>query len=105
MLITILRVNYLTIVSRVVIESKKKIEIAKPKLLTVVKNKMRTSSYSSKTIEAYTHWIKDFIIFNNSQHPSTLDQQSIEKYLTHLAVKRNVAASTQNQALSAILYL
>ncbi len=66
---------------------------------------MRTSSYSSKTIEAYTHWIKDFIIFNNSQHPSTLDQQNIEKYLTHLAVKRNVAASTQNQALSAILYL
>jgi integron integrase len=90
----------------VAIENKQYIKkIAKPKLLTEIKNKMRTSSYSSKTIEAYTHWIKNFILFNNKKHPKELDKENIEKYLTHLAVERNVAASTQNQALAAILYL
>jgi len=90
---------------RVVIESKEKIETGKPKLLTEIQNKMRTSSYSSKTIEAYTHWIKEFIRFNNTRHPRELGKEHLEKYLTHLAVERDVSASTQNQALSAILYL
>lgn len=84
---------------------KNNIETSSPKLLTQIKNKMRASSYSPKTIEAYTHWIKDFILFNNKKHPEKLSKENIEQYLTHLAVKRNVAASTQNQALSAILYL
>ncbi len=66
---------------------------------------MRATSYSPKTIEAYTHWIKLFILFNNTKHPSELEPHHIEDYLTHLAVKKNVSASTQNQALSAILYL
>lgn len=88
------------------LENKKYIKKkTKPKLLTEIKNKMRASSYSSKTIEAYTHWIKNFILFNNKKHPKELEKENIEQYLTHLAVKRNVAASTQNQALAAILYL
>jgi len=90
---------------RVVLESNKNNENSKPKLLVEIKNKMRTSSYSPKTIEAYTYWIKDFICFNDKKHPDKLDKNNIEEYLTNLAVKRNVAASTQNQALSAILYL
>lgn len=84
---------------------KNNIDTNSPKLLTQIKNKMRASSYSPKTIEAYTYWIKDFIRFNNTKHPKDLEKENIEQYLTHLAVKRNVAASTQNQALSAILYL
>ncbi|VAX28091.1 Integron integrase IntIPac [hydrothermal vent metagenome] len=78
---------------------------SKPKLLTVIKNKMRVSSYSPKTIDAYALWIKDFVRFNNMKHPNELGKIEVEKYLTYLAVERNVSASTQNQALSAILYL
>ncbi|MCF6268717.1 MAG: integron integrase [Melioribacteraceae bacterium] len=78
---------------------------SKPKLLSEIRNKMRATSYSIKTIEAYTHWIKDYIKFNGTTHPQELSKEHVEKYLTYLAVKRNVAASTQNQALAAILYL
>lgn len=78
---------------------------SKPKLLTDISSKMRASSYSQKTIEAYVYWIKDFIHFNGKKHPKELSKENIESYLTHLAVKRNVSASTQNQALSSILYL
>ena len=87
------------------LESKNNIDTNKPKLLVEIKNKMRASSYSPKTIEAYTYWIKDFVLFNDKKHPKDLEKESIESYLTNLAVKRNVSASTQNQALSAILYL
>lgn len=65
---------------------------SKPKLLSEIRNKMRTTSYSPKTIEAYIYWIKDYIKFNNTQHPKDLSKEDLEKYLTHLAVKRNVAA-------------
>ncbi len=77
----------------------------KPKLLTEVRYKMRTSGYSNKTIKAYIHWIKKFILFNGTKHPRELDKESIEKFLTHIAVNKNVTASTQNQALHTILYL
>jgi len=87
------------------LERNKNIETNKPKLLTEIRNKMRASSYSIKTIDAYVYWIKDYILFNNTKHPKDLEKESVETYLTHLAVKRNVAASTQNQALAAILYL
>ena len=75
----------------------------KLKLLTEIKQRMRVGGYSSKTIGAYTRWIKDYIVFNNKRHPANLGKENVENYLTHLAVKRNVSASTQNQALSAIL--
>jgi integron integrase len=89
----------------VVIESKNNIGKKKPKLLIKIKNKMRASSYSSKTIEAYTHWIVEFIRFNGTKPPEELGEKNVENYLTYLAVKRNVSPSTQNQALAAILYL
>ena len=87
------------------LERNTNIAVSKPKLLTEIRNKMRASSYSIKTIDAYLYWIKDYIRFNNTKHPKELEKENIENYLTFLAVKRNVAASTQNQALSAILYL
>ena len=77
----------------------------KSKFLLGIRNKMRTNSYSDKTISSYSDWIKRFIIFNGKLHPSELKQENIENFLTHLAVEKNVSASTQNQALSAILYL
>ncbi len=72
---------------------------SKPKLLTQVRQKMRASSYSHKTIDSYAKWIKEFIIFNNIIHPEKLDKEEVEKFLTYLAVERNVSASTQNQEL------
>jgi integron integrase len=77
----------------------------KPKFLEAVRNKMMTSGYSSKTIDAYTRWIKEFIIFNDKKHPSEMKKEDVEKFLTYLAVKRNVAPSTQSQALAGLLYL
>ncbi len=89
-----------------VIERKGNIkESSKPKLLSEIRNKMRATSYSIKTIKAYIHWIKEYIRFNDTTHPNKLGIEHLEKYLTHLAVERNVSASTQNQALAAILYL
>ena len=75
------------------------------KLLNSLKEDLRTKYYSKKTEEAYIKWIRDFIVFNGKRHPTELDKTNVEKFLTYLAVKRKVSASTQNQALSAILYL
>jgi len=62
-------------------------------------------NYSSKTIEAYIYWIVEFIRYSGTKPPEMPGEKDVEKYLTYLAVKRNVAPSTQNQALAAILYL
>ena len=77
----------------------------KPKLLVQIRNNMRAKSYSHKTIDAYTNWIKKYIQFCGITHPKYLGKKDVEKFLTHLAVDKNVSASTQNQALSALLYL
>jgi integron integrase len=66
---------------------------------------MHTLGYSPKTIKAYQGWVKDFILYNDKKHPRELVKKNLEDYLSYLAVKRNVSASTQNQALSALLYL
>ncbi len=66
---------------------------------------MQTSGYSSKTIEAYVKWIKEYLIFNGKKPPLELEKINVEKFLTYLAVERNVASSTQSQALAALLYL
>src|SRR5690606_14493815 len=58
-----------------------------------------------RTEQQYLHWIKRFILFHDKQHPNTLGAPEIETFLTHLAVDRKVSASTQSQALSAILFL
>lgn len=78
---------------------------AKPKLLDQVKTHLRSLHYSRSTEESYINWIKRFIIFNNKMHPEQLGKDQIRKFLNHLAVERNVSASTQNQALQAILFL
>ena len=76
-----------------------------PKLLDQVRNLMRTRHYSLRTEHAYIYWIKQFIFFNHLQHPSLLGQAEVTAFLSHLARHRHVAASTQNQALAALLFL
>ena len=60
---------------------------------------------SPRTDEAYRHWVKRFIVFHQLRHPDTLGPAEVNAFLTHLAVKESVSASTQNQALSALLFL
>ncbi|ORU90515.1 MAG: integrase [Cycloclasticus sp. symbiont of Poecilosclerida sp. M] len=75
------------------------------RLLDQVVEVMRYYHYSIRSEESYVRWIKQFIIFNNKRHPSTLGKADIERYLSHLAVNKNVAVSTQSQALNAIVFL
>ncbi len=77
----------------------------KPKLLDQIRTQMRVSHFSLRTEEAYIHWIKRYILFHNKQHPADLTEQHAEQFLSYLAVNEGVSASTQNQALNAILYL
>ena len=79
--------------------------ITKPKLLDKVRATLRANRYAHKTEEAYLKWAKEYIIFHDKVHPKDLGKEHLEKFLTHLAIVRNVSASTQNQALNAILYL
>src|SRR5437016_10744798 len=76
-----------------------------PKLLDRVRWHLRVKHYSIRTEQAYVDWIRRFILFHNKRHPDTMGEEEITSFLTHLAVKRHVAASTQNQALSALLFL
>jgi integron integrase len=76
-----------------------------PRLLDRVRAAIRTKHYSIRTEHAYVDWIRRFILFHNKRHPSEMGKTEIEAFLTHLAVNRNVAPSTQNQALSALLFL
>lgn len=76
-----------------------------PKLLDRVRHAIRTRHYSSRTEDAYVHWIRRYIVFHEKKHPSTLGAADISRFLTWLAVARRVSASTQNQALSAVLFL
>jgi integron integrase len=66
---------------------------------------LRTRHYSRRTEEAYLQWIRRFLVFHNHTHPRELAEGDVNRFLTHLAVKENVAASTQNQALAAVLFL
>ena len=76
-----------------------------PRLLDAVRAKIRFKHYSLRTEEAYVDWIKRFIRFHGNRHPSILAAPEVEQFLTHLASDRGVAASTQNQAQSALLFL
>ncbi|MCC7326434.1 MAG: integron integrase [Burkholderiales bacterium] len=75
------------------------------RLLEQVRLKIRLKHYSLRTEQAYLDWIKRFIYFHGKRHPAQMGAGEIEAFLTHLAVVRNVAASTQNQAKSALLFL
>ncbi len=75
------------------------------RLLEQVRAKLKTRHYSQRTEEAYCDWIRRFVLFHDRQHPSTMGEQEIAAFLTDLATVRNVSASTQNQALHALLFL
>ena len=76
-----------------------------PKLLDIVRGKIRLKHYSIRTEQAYTDWIKRYILHFDKAHPKDLGAAEVEAFLTHLAVARNVSANTQNQAKSALLFL
>jgi site-specific recombinase XerD len=78
---------------------------ARPKLLDKVRERISAKHYSYRTEQSYIGWIRRFIRHCGGRHPREVGGPEIEAYLTHLAVDRRVAASTQNQALSAILFL
>jgi site-specific recombinase XerD len=77
----------------------------KPRLLEQVHEAVKRLHYSRRTEEAYVHWIRRFIYWSGRRHPATLSEAEVTAFLSHLAVERNVAASTQNQALAALLFL
>jgi len=77
----------------------------KPKLLDQVRLAIRTRHYSVKTEEAYVGWIKRFIFYHNKRHPAEMSEQEIAQFLSSLASESHVSASTQNQALNAVLFL
>jgi hypothetical protein len=77
----------------------------KPKLLDQLREALRSRHYSRRTEQTYCHWVKRYIFFHNVRHPAEMAEPEMNQFLTHLAVKENVSASTQNQALSALLFL
>lgn len=78
----------------------------KPKrLLDQARDKLRTLHYSYRTEYAYVGWIKRFVLFHDKRHPREMGRPEVETFLTHLATRRGVSASTQNQALCALLFL
>lgn len=76
-----------------------------PRLLDRVRNEIRVRHYSIRTEEAYVNWIRRFILFHRKRHPSSMGAPEIAVFLSDLAVNHHVAVATQNQALSAILFL
>ncbi|MDH5786362.1 MAG: integron integrase [Chromatiales bacterium] len=81
------------------------VQSPKPRLLDQVRERCRVKHYSIRTETRYCDWIRRFILFHAKRHPSEMGKPEIETFLTDLAVRGNVSASTQNQALAAILFL
>ncbi len=79
--------------------------MTKPRLIDQTRNVLRLFHYSIRTEETYIQWIKRFIYFHNKRHPKDMGEKEVRSFLTYLAVSKHVSASTQNQALSAILFL
>ena len=75
------------------------------KLLDQVRDRLRAKHYSLRTEHTYVQWIRRFILFHGKRHPREMGAAEVEAFLSHLATERRVAASTQNQALSALLFL
>jgi integron integrase len=76
-----------------------------PRLLDQLRDRIRLKHYSRRTEQAYVQWVKRYIYFHGKRHPVEMGKAEVEAFLTSLAVERNVAASTQSQALSALLFL
>jgi integron integrase len=79
--------------------------VQSPRLLDQVRGKIRLKHYSIRTEQAYLDWIKRFVLHFDKRHPSEMGAREVEAFLTHLAVEGKVAAATQNQAKSALLFL
>lgn len=77
----------------------------KQKLLDQARDQLRPKHYSLRTEVSYLDWIKRYILFHKKRHPKNMGAEEVTAFLTWLAVERNVAASTQNQALAALLFL
>src|SRR5512142_2924413 len=75
------------------------------KLLDQARDILRTKHYSYRTEETYIDWMRRYILYHHKRHPSEMGSDEIQAFITHLATHRDTAASTQNQALSAILFL
>ena len=75
------------------------------KLLDQIRDAIRLKHYSYSTEKTYVHWARRYILFHNKRHPAEMGAVEIETFLTHLAKEDNVSASTQNQALNALLFL
>jgi integron integrase len=86
-------------------EDARKAVASKPKLLDEVRQAIRARHYSKRTEKTYVDWIKRFIFFHGKRHPMEMGEPEINQFLTDLAVNKKVSASTQNQALSALLFL
>lgn len=76
-----------------------------PKLLERLRAEIRVRHYSLRTEQAYVDWVRRFVLFHNKRHPKEMGPSELRDFLSHLAVDRNVSASTQNQAKSALLFL
>ena len=76
-----------------------------PKLLDRMRAEIRVRHYSIRTEETYLDWARRFILFHDKRHPKDMGADEVQSFLSYLATERNVAASTQNQALSALLFL
>ena len=76
-----------------------------PRLMDLVRNALRVRHYSLRTEQSYMQWIKRYILYHNKRHPAEMGKSEISEFLSYLAVKKHVSASTQNQALSALLFL
>lgn len=76
-----------------------------PRLLDCLRKEIRTRHYSRRTEKAYVGWIRRFVLHHGTRHPSVLGEKEVAGFLTHLATEAEVSASTQNQALNALLFL
>lgn len=79
--------------------------MSKSKLLESIRTEIRRRNYSYNTEKSYCSWVVQFVRYHDLKHPSVMGEREITDFLNHLAVDRNVAASTQNQALSALVFL
>jgi integron integrase len=78
---------------------------SRPRLLDTLRAAIRERHYSPRTERSYTHWVRDFILFNGKRHPREMGASEVRAYLRHLAVERECSAATHQQALCAIVFL
>ena len=79
--------------------------VSKQRLMDEVRRRMRLRHYSHRTEDAYTGWIRRFIVFHGKRYPREMGEPEVDAFLSHLAVKGKVSASTQIQALCALMFL